>query len=927
MKRTLSIILALVMIISLLPTAFAAEKNLTPKQSAFEYSFTASAFDLTKSPTDQTTLIDLEANPKVSDQWNPVLRYGVNWMQTAILSGNYTNYTVRIDNAKKNYCVVAFKINIASAGTFIPKLNYMSIESGYIHDIYLVKSNENVKPVGLVSQEERDAILGLITEDSYIGTVDTYGKTSEWTSASLDPVTIAEGEEGDYILILNANGYNEKVAPYVPAGRTDKFVHGYLKGFELTADFNAAAVENGELNYNMGMDAINGAQMLTANSVDINNDGTADITWDTAPILRGSSGIGTLNYVPVMNWWSTTPYGNDFATTKIEADPPIQVMNLANTDPWAVEYFDAYNNRMTMNSANSKVDAAMYYNIRTGTTANPVSYMGVNADGSSSGDTRAFSYFILFKVIIPYAGEYDLSFTPSTQAREDGVVPAVYFFPVRGTNITSAATARSRIASASANEKLGHVNFSNKDIPGTLDKVPVRVSAPRAGEYYIAVRPDENSPKYNSKTTASGSITYQYAYFCGIKLAPVANTADYMTDIDASVSKAALTAGETAKMEVSADYKKASTSALTSGVSFRSSADSVASVDANGNITAHRQGSALISAVADNGMVDSKWVTVSDAEEKKSVSYAIANNVNSGISIKSGTRGDSVTVTAEDMDGYTFRHWVRGSADNGSWVSSDKSFSFKLMTNTCLTAVYSKNSTDKIVEFFNENGEYYAAAKADESGKVDLPADPTRTGFKFAKWLLSEDEEFTAETIVTADITRAVARYEDTGATFSVKSPVGSDSETASYSYDDKITLSSSYLYNDKTLTPYVYWYRNGKQVDYGTEYTYYVWDAATITHSYTGTNAPLVVLDSSVKSGNAYMIEYDAAGKQVIEVGILFGTSGRKPTIESCDMKATSQKTEEHGQFTARVNDDDAIARGYLIYNDNGTYRVVYSD
>ena len=74
-------------------------------------------------------------------------------------------------------------------------------------------------------------------------------------------------------------------------------------------------------------------------------------------------------------------------------------------------------------------------------------------------------------------------------------------------------------------------------------------------------------------------------------------------------------------------------------------------------------------------------------------------------------------------------------------------------------------------------------------------------------------------------------------------------------------------------------------------------------------------------------MIEYDAAGKTVIEVGILFGRAGTKPTVESCDGKATSQKTAEHGQFTAKIDDDTAVARGYLIYNDAGTYRVIYSD
>ena len=73
-------------------------------------------------------------------------------------------------------------------------------------------------------------------------------------------------------------------------------------------------------------------------------------------------------------------------------------------------------------------------------------------------------------------------------------------------------------------------------------------------------------------------------------------------------------------------------------------------------------------------------------------------------------------------------------------------------------------------------------------------------------------------------------------------------------------------------------------------------------------------------------MIEYDAGGKEIVEVGILFGDSA-EITVDSCEYKATSQKKLNHGQFTAKPNGDETVARGYLIYNDNGAYKVVYSD
>lgn len=935
MKRFISILLAAMLVVAMVPASFAAEKNLTVKQSVFEYSFTTAAYGMTTSPAnaaDQIALLDKETDSNISDQWNLILRYGVNWMQVANASGSYINFTVKEVNKKKDACVVAIKLNVASAGTFIPEITYLGVPSGYIHDIYLVKSDETIKPTTIESVGERNAVFALIDDGDFLGTVDMYEATSTVKTVSLNPVTIAEGEEGDYILVFRSNGYNEKYDPYVPDGRTDKFMHGYIRGFKLTADFNAAAVENGTLNYNFGMSAMNGDQMFTPGSdktVDVTGDNVAD-SYSSFPYLRCTSRLGTvgsLYHVASMNWWATTPYGASTTDVPTKLDPPIQVMNLANTDPWAIDYYDTYSTRVAMYASAD----CMYFNLRMGTTTNPNAYAGINADGSASGSAGYFNYFVLYRVIIPYAGEYDLKFTPSSAAKSWGPVPAVYFFPVKGTNITSVSAVRARINAASASEKIGYVNFSSNAIDGTLDKVPARVSAPHAGEYYIVLRPDATSATYNAATSVSGNYTYQDAYFEGITLEPIAKTDDYMTDIDISISDKALTAGEKSTASVTADYFKGATSALAEGVAYKSSAESVATVDASGNITALRQGTALISAMTEDGMVSSEFVTVADVEERKSVSLAVANSVNKNIDVTSGERGNEVTVTAEDIDGYTFRHWVRGTADKGTWLSADKSYTFSLMTNSYLTAVYSENTTDKIVEFFNENGEYYAEAKVDANGNIELPAEPSRTGFKFLKWLLSETEELTESTVLTSAVTRAVARYTDTGDTFSVENPVDTSTETKNYSYDDKITASSSYVYTDnngsKTLTPYVYWYRNGKQVDYGTEYTYYVWDKAEITKSFTGTNAPLVVLDSVVKKDNAYMIEYDAAGKQIIEVGILFGRAGTTPTVESCDGKATSQKTEEHGQFTAKIDDSTAVARGYLIYNDGGTYRVIYSD
>ncbi|MBQ3224937.1 MAG: hypothetical protein IJB42_04450, partial [Oscillospiraceae bacterium] len=123
-------------------------------------------------------------------------------------------------------------------------------------------------------------------------------------------------------------------------------------------------------------------------------------------------------------------------------------------------------------------------------------------------------------------------------------------------------------------------------------------------------------------------------------------------------------------------------------------------------------------------------------------------------------------------------------------------------------------------------------------------------------------------------------------------------------------------------------WKRDGKVVSYNQEYTYYLWDDTAITESteeipetaYSGDKKlPLIVLESG--NGGAYMIEYDKADFEIVEVGILFGSGD--VTVDSCSAKYTSQRNSAHGQFTAKAS---GTAKGYLIYKDGDAYKVIYA-
>lgn len=272
-------------------------------------------------------------------------------------------------------------------------------------------------------------------------------------------------------------------------------------------------------------------------------------------------------------------------------------------------------------------------------------------------------------------------------------------------------------------------------------------------------------------------------------------------------------------------------------------------------------------------------------------------------------RDTAITVEAPEVDGYKFRYWVRGSAENGKWVSSDEEYSFSLLTNTMLTAIYEEilETDDKQIEFWNQNGAYIAT-KLVVDGIVAAP-EATLTGYTFENWYVSEDKMLDATNLMER-VTRTVARYAANKISGIVK--VDGESQGA-VSYNDEIT---------KTVSGAKVWYRDGEPVAYGETYTYYVWGATEITHSTEAPaeRVPLIVIEAG--NNGAWMIEYDEGDKEIVEAGIVFGNNA---TIESCKAKATSQKNLSHGQFTAFVSGEDS-ARGYIIYRDGSEYKVIYS-
>lgn len=292
--------------------------------------------------------------------------------------------------------------------------------------------------------------------------------------------------------------------------------------------------------------------------------------------------------------------------------------------------------------------------------------------------------------------------------------------------------------------------------------------------------------------------------------------------------------------------------------------------------------------------------------------------------VGSAASGKTIKATAEDIGNYKFDYWVVGSLDNGSYYSSDKEINVTLNSNITLTAKYSeKASSAKLVQFFNQNKEYITDKAADpETDKLaELPGNPGLTGYStFLGWFLNETTKLTTDTVLEADITKAVAQFDETpdNITATVKTPDGTV-ENPTYGQEIKLSQNGA-----------KYWMRDGRKVAYGSDYTYLAWGTTKIEASTereagtAGSRLPLVVIDKAI-SGNAYMIEYDEGDFDIVEAGILFGTSSAK--IESCTSKARVSEIKGHGFFTAKPGNGESYARGYVIYKDGENYKIVYSD
>ncbi len=301
--------------------------------------------------------------------------------------------------------------------------------------------------------------------------------------------------------------------------------------------------------------------------------------------------------------------------------------------------------------------------------------------------------------------------------------------------------------------------------------------------------------------------------------------------------------------------------------------------------------------------------------------------------VHSVTRGDPVTLSAPEVEGYNFVGWMRGTYNAGEAYNSkfvdleeneDGTYTYNVWTNTYLTAVYEPagDSEAPKVRFWNYDGSFLGEKLVSELDPENLPT-ASLIGYAFREWWVDENTQLDIENL-TAAVTNAVAQYD--------KKSYLTENDGDEVTTNGSTSNTTEELFGERVYCEEegaTHWLRDGKIVAYGDTYSHYTWDGTHIHSSRAAvTPKPLVVLESTTVDG-AYMIEYEAPeGYTIAEVGILFAASGT-PDVNSASERFSSQRGTSRGQFAAAPSDESyTVARGYMIYTDNatGSAYVIYS-
>ena len=449
-----------------------------------------------------------------------------------------------------------------------------------------------------------------------------------------------------------------------------------------------------------------------------------------------------------------------------------------------------------------------------------------------------------------------------------------------------------------------------------------------AGEYYLVF-----------KNIAGSS----YAWFGDFYLDGLGSgTAPLITDCTAE--KTTFEIDETAAITTNVRYITDGNSAESVAYAYKSSAPSVAEVSTDGTITAKSEGNATITVTAtaanatlagtrtidikvnskeDKAIADAFKTTETAESYAPSVTAYVYKDGKATILENTATEtyvrdnGDGTyKLSAPDADdGYKFLYWVKGLSNTKKILGTSNEITYRATKDKSIIVAVYENSSDESAakaEFYNANMQLISA-----NSTFELPELPVLAGFgKALAWVSDDMTEYTSGKAEAKKngTTVFVAKYEEEPSEIAITA-TNATVDNAKPAYGDKITVTAK---ADAEGSIFQYFTKNGEIVCLDRTYSFNAYKSCEVVAVY-GASAP-------VYTGNRRKIffdTFDVSGKtglmaefigfssgEVVEKGIMFGTN---------KIPMTTDKT----QF-AIIADEEGTYKGYAIIKNGETYILI---